>query len=99
MKRFYFNSKIAVIAALLAITFFAAAHEANSALVDWEKHEEWRRKQLQALVDEVKLKWEVPYFIMSFRNYDTNADGVIDRDEVEAIKDFLKTPRATRPKK
>ena len=68
-------------------------------MIDWEKHEEWKRKQLQALVDEVKLKWEVPYVIMSFRSYDTNADGVINRDEVEAIKDFLKQPRATGPKK
>lgn len=83
---------------LLAATLFFTAHQANSALIDWAKHEEWRRKQLEALVSEVRLKGSAPYIIMSFREYDTNNDGLIDRDEVEAVKDFLQQQFAKKSK-
>ncbi|MBP9865892.1 MAG: hypothetical protein KBC91_05780 [Candidatus Omnitrophica bacterium] len=97
MKRFIFNPKLAAGVILVSLVFFAAAHEAKSALIDWAKHEEWRRKQLTALVTEVNLKGSAPYVIMSFSNYDTNKDGVIDRNEVEAIKTLLSQAPAARP--
>lgn len=99
MKRIILNSKITAIIFIVAVMLFAVEHDARSALIDWAKHEEWRRKQLEALVAEVKLKGSAPYVIMSFREYDTNNDGVIDRNEIEAVKNVLSQPPATRPKK
>ena len=99
MNKPFFSTKIAIVTAVVTITFFVAAQEARSALIDWAKHEEWRRKQLEALVSEVNLKGSAPYVIMSFRDYDTNGDSVIDRDEISAVKDVLNELPATRPKK
>jgi len=98
MKRLFLTVKIAAVTAVTALFFFAAAHEAKAALVDWAKHEEWRRKQLEALMAEVKLKGSAPYVVMSFGNYDKNKDGLIDTNESEAIKAVLSQPPANRPK-
>ena len=101
IKPFFLNLKIAAGTFTLVIMLFAAAHDAKSALIDWAKHEEWRRKQLEALVAEVKLKGFAPYVIMSFHDYDTNNDRLIDADESKAIEAVLSKPQtaATKPKK
>ena len=99
MTRFFINPKFVTALFVLALVLITATHEAGSALIDWTKHEEWRRKQLEAIVQEVKRKGSTPYVVMSFREYDLDKNGEIDERESEAIEAYLKKLAAAQPQK
>lgn len=87
-----------IFAAFAGGLVFFATMQAGAALIDWAKHEEWRRNQMEALLEEIKEKGSVRYAVMSFQNFDTNKDGAIDVSESQAIKDEL-AKTAVAPKK
>ena len=62
---------------------------AVSGLVDWTKHEEWRRQQIQEILDEVKKSGTCPYTMLSLRDYDTNKDGKFDVTESKQLSALL----------
>ena len=87
---------------LAAAIFLAAQRVVFSSLIDWTKHEEWLRQQMQNLLDEVKKNGSAKYLILSFRDYDTNHDGAIDKTEAKALEaelDRLNAAAAAKNKK
>lgn len=85
----YFLKKI-VFYPVIFLVLLGAVRSAFSSLIDWAKHEEWRRKQLESLLEDVKRDGSAKYVILSFRNYDKNQDGVIDKNESQAIETELR---------
>jgi len=69
---------------------------AASSLIDWAKHEEWRRKQIQDILAEVKKSGFAHYTMLSLRDYDTNKDGKIDVAESKALAALL-TEKSAKP--
>ena len=81
--------KFAFISFLGVAWLLSVMQSASASLIDWAKHEEWRRKQLEAVLEEVKLNGKAKYVVLSFRNYDSDGDGYIDAAESKAVQTEL----------
>lgn len=97
MRMFEPRFKLLRIAMLLLVAA-APAVCAYAALIDWAKHEEWKRKQMEAILADVKAKGSAQYVVMSFRDYDLNKDGFIDTNESKAIEQYLRDQAAAAKK-
>ena len=79
-------TSVCVLASLL---FLLKPPFAAASLVDWSKHEEWRRQQIQEILDEVKKSGSAHYTMLSLRDYDTNKDGKFDVTESKQLSALL----------
>ncbi len=74
--------------------FLSAGRVVFSSLVDWSKHEEWRCQKMQELLDEVKKTGSAKYTVLSFRDFDANKDGSIDKSESKTVEEELQKSKA-----
>lgn len=78
---------------ILVSLYIAFSGDARTSLIDWAKHDEWKRQQLQELVDAVHKDGSARYVLMSVRVYDKNRDGIIDDKEVVKIEEILEAEK------
>ncbi len=58
-------------------------------LIDWEKHEQWKKKRLQAILDVVDEEGSSKYIGIVVGRYDENGDDIIDVKEAEVIREYV----------
>ncbi len=74
---------------LAGLCLVPVAPLALSALVDWTRHEEWKKQQIESILEEVKRVGSVPYVMLSLRAYDDNKDGKIDLQESKKLESLV----------
>jgi uncharacterized membrane protein (DUF106 family) len=78
-----------VVAIIIAVVMGMLSHPLFGALIDWQQHQKWKNGKLQETVDEVEKNGKAPIVTAVLKPYDKNQDNFIDRDEVQAIKEYL----------
>lgn len=75
---------------VVAVVFqWVCSSFAFSALIDREKFESNRKKALEVVSDEVSRTGKASAGSVFAKPYDTNGDGMIDAQELTAIRDYL----------